>query len=96
MAASSFVGREVERVRVADALVGSRVVTLTGMGGIGKTRLALQVADDVLPRFLDGVWLCELASVRDPGGVTDAVAGVLRVTARAGSRLAGLPHCLFA
>ncbi len=49
--ASSFVGREVERVRVADALVGSQVVTLTGTGGIGKTRLALQVADEVLPRF---------------------------------------------
>ena len=80
--ASSFVGRDVELVRVADALVGSRVVTLTGVGGVGKTRLALQAAGQVLPQFRDGAWLCELASIRDPGGVVDAVAAVFRVSAR--------------
>ena len=79
---SSFVGREVESVRVTEALERSRVVTLTGVGGVGKTRLALQVARDVSPRFRDGVWLCELAAVRDPAAVLDAVAAVFRVSAR--------------
>jgi predicted ATPase/class 3 adenylate cyclase len=81
---SSFIGREHDLARVAKALEDSRVVTLTGVGGVGKTRLALQVAAEVLPRFKDGAWLCELASVRDPDQVIDAVAGALRVTARPG------------
>jgi predicted ATPase/class 3 adenylate cyclase len=82
--ASSFVGRDVELVRVADALEGSRVVTLTGVGGVGKTRLALQVAGEVLLRFRHGAWLAELAPVRDPNVVVDAVAGVFGVTPRPG------------
>jgi predicted ATPase/class 3 adenylate cyclase len=84
---SSFVGREKELSRVAKALEASRVVTLTGVGGVGKTRLALQTAAEVLPSFPDGAWLCELASVRDPDMVVDAVAGVFRVTARPGLSL---------
>jgi len=60
---SSFVGRESEVVQVGRALERARVVTLTGVGGVGKTRLALQVAAEVLPRFRDGAWLCELAPV---------------------------------
>src|SRR5262249_40429958 len=55
-----------------------------GPGGVGKTRLALQVAGQVAERFGDGAWLCELAPVRDPAGVDDAVAAVFPVTARAG------------
>jgi len=51
---------------------------------VGKTRLALQAAAHVAPRFGDGAWLCELAPVRDPAGVDDAVAAVFSVTARAG------------
>ena len=62
----------------------SRAVTLTGVGGVGKTRLALQVAGEMLSRFPQGVWLCELAAVREPDGVVDAVAGVFRVSSRAG------------
>jgi predicted ATPase/class 3 adenylate cyclase len=81
---SSFIGRGRELEQTAAALGEARVVTLTGVGGVGKTRLALQVARRVLPRFGDGVWLCELASVRDPGGVDDAVAAVFSVTAQAG------------
>ncbi len=57
------------------------------MGGVGKTRLALQVAGEVLPRFREGAWLCELAAVRDPDGVVAAVAAVFGVTARAGRSL---------
>ena len=63
---SSFVGRERELARGVEALGSSRVVTLTGVGGVGKTRLALQLAAEVLPRFRDGAWLVELAPVRDP------------------------------
>jgi len=59
-------------------------VTLTGPGGVGKTRLALQAAAQMAGRFADGAWLCELAPVRDPAGVDDAVAAVFSVTARAG------------
>ena len=79
---SSFVGRRKGIKRVAAALAESRLVTLTGVGGVGKTRLAMQVAAEVLPRFRDGAWLVELASVRDPDRVVDAVASVFRVSAR--------------
>ena len=58
---SSFIGRKADVARVAAALDTSRVVTVTGVGGVGKTRLALQVAADVLPRYRDGAWLVELA-----------------------------------
>jgi predicted ATPase/class 3 adenylate cyclase len=81
---SSFIGRERELEQTGAALGEARVVTLTGAGGVGKTRLALQAAAEVAPRFADGAWLCELAPVRDPAGVDDAVAAVFSVTARAG------------
>jgi predicted ATPase/class 3 adenylate cyclase len=81
---SSFIGRARELEQTAAALNQARVVTLTGPGGVGKTRLALQSAGQVAKRFGDGVWLCELAPVRDPAGVDDAVAAVFSVTARAG------------
>ena len=81
---SSFIGRTRELDQVAAVLGEARVVTLTGAGGVGKTRLALQAAGQVAPRFGDGAWLCELAPVRDPAGVDDAVAAVFAVTAPAG------------
>src|SRR5215831_14705130 len=81
---SSFVGRARELEQTAAALGQARVVTLTGPGGVGKTRLALQVAGQIAERFGDGAWLCQLAPVRDPAGVDDAVAAVLSVTAGAG------------
>src|SRR6516164_3527657 len=84
LAVSSFIGRERELEQTAAALGQARVVTLTGPGGVGKTRLALQAAAQVAPRFGDGAWLCELAPVRDPAGVDDAVAVVLSVTPQAG------------
>jgi predicted ATPase len=84
---SSFIGRQAEAARVAAALAESRVVTLTGVGGVGKTRLALQVAADLLPRYREGAWLVELAPVRDPAGVAEAVAAVFHLAARAGQSL---------
>ena len=79
---SSFIGRARELGQTAAALGEARVVTLIGVGGVGKTRLALQVAGQVLPRFGDGAWLCELAPIRDAAGVDGAVAAVFSVAAR--------------
>ena len=84
---SSFIGREREIARIVAALDETRAVTLTGVGGVGKTRLAMQVAARVLPRFREGAWLVELAPLRDPGGVPGALAAVFRVTARSGMTL---------
>src|SRR6185437_6237265 len=78
------IGRARELKQTAAALGEARVVTLIGVGGVGKTRLALRVAEQVLPRFGDGAWLCELAPIRDAAGVDDAVAAVFSVTARGG------------
>jgi predicted ATPase len=63
----------------------SRVVTLIGVGGVGKTRLAVQTAAEVLPRYCDGVWLCELGPLSDPGQVPNVVANALGVRQRPGS-----------
>ena len=76
---TSFVGR----AEVVDEIVGQlgqyRLVTITGPGGAGKTRLAGEVAKQVAARFADGVWLAELAAVRDPGQVAAAVAAALGI-----------------
>jgi len=85
---SSFVGRHRELARVIEALHDARQVTLTGVGGVGKTRLALQVAAEIMPRFREGAWLVELAAVRDPAGVPDAFAAVFGVTPRSGQSVA--------
>lgn len=63
---SSFIGRRRELADIADRLKGSRLVTLTGVGGAGKTRLALQAAADGIDDFSGGVWMVELASLVDP------------------------------
>jgi predicted ATPase/class 3 adenylate cyclase len=84
---SSFVGRRRETDRVAKAIEECRVVTLTGVGGVGKTRLAVQVAAEVLPRFREGAWLVELAPVRDPEGVVAAFASVFGLGPRVGMTL---------
>ena len=60
----------------------SRVVTLIGVGGVGKTRLASQVAAEALPAFSDGAWLCELAAIKDPDAVPEAVSACLGVRQR--------------
>ena len=58
---TSFVGRERDIAEIERLLATTRLLTLTGAGGVGKTRLALQVASQVLDQFLDGVWLVEVA-----------------------------------
>ena len=82
--ATSFVGRDVEVKELTDLVRAHRLVTLTGVGGVGKTRLAVQVAAELAAEFADGVWLVELAPVGDPAAVPDVVATALGVTAQAG------------
>ncbi len=84
---TSFVGREADLTAVANALGAARLVTLTGVGGVGKTRLALQAAAEVLPRFPDGAWLCELAAAEDPETMEQVVAAALGVAPRPGISL---------
>ena len=85
---TSFVGRDDDVAGVAKALDESRLVTLTGVGGVGKTRLAIQVAAELLPRFTDGVWLCELAATNDPDLLAQVMVAALGVQPRAGRSLA--------
>ena len=81
---TSLIGRESEVAGVAAALKAHRVVTLTGVGGVGKTRLALEVAARSADDFPDGVWVFELAAVTDPAAIPDAVAAVLGITQQPG------------
>jgi predicted ATPase len=81
---TSFVGRESELLDIAAALEAHRVVTLSGVGGVGKTRLALEVAARLARNFPDGVWVIELAAIGDPDAVPEAVAAVLGVTQQPG------------
>src|SRR5262249_15559358 len=76
---TSFVGRAHEMAEVNDLLQGTHLLTVTGSGGVGKTRLALQVAADRLDLYPDGVWLIELAPLADPALVPPTVAAVLGV-----------------
>ena len=76
---SSFVGRESEIAEVERLLDQTRLLTLTGPGGSGKSRLALAVADELLPRFGDGAWFVDLAPVTDPALVPAALAKALGV-----------------
>ena len=77
--ATSFIGRKQELAHARQLLRTTRLLTLLGMGGLGKSRLSLQLAADVLDGYPDGVWLVELAPVSDATRVPDAVAAVLGV-----------------
>src|SRR5579884_2465087 len=76
---SSFVGRERAQASVQELLAAHRLVTLVGTGGVGKTRLALAVAEGSLDRYPDGAWLVELAALADPGLVPLTIAQTLRL-----------------
>jgi predicted ATPase len=70
-------------------VAGSALVTVTGPGGVGKTRLAVQAPADLLPSFGDGAWLCELAAAADSEPMAQLVATTLRVRSRPGLSAAG-------
>jgi len=69
---------------VQEAVKAHQLVTLTGVGGVGKTRLAMEVAAQLADEFPNGVWFFELAAVADPAAVPDAVAAVLGITQQSG------------
>jgi len=81
---TSFVGRRGELAEVRRLLAGSRLVTLTGVGGVGKTRLALRAAAGLRRAFPDGVWLVRLDQLRDEALVAQAVAGALGLQGQGG------------
>ncbi|MDX3852609.1 ATP-binding protein [Streptomyces sp. AK02-01A] len=77
---SPFVGRAEELSALTERLVRSRLVTVVGVGGVGKTRLAVRAAHLVKKRYCDGVWLAELSALRDPGLLEHALAEALGLT----------------
>jgi predicted ATPase len=85
---TSFVGRDAEIAQVGTALKAHRLVTLTGVGGVGKTRLALEVAARTAEHYPDGVFVIELAAVTDPAAIPEAVAAVLGIIQQPGLSLA--------
>jgi predicted ATPase len=97
MPLTSLVGREREVATLRDLLQREeiRLLTLTGPGGVGKTRLAVRVAEEVAPHVPDGTWFVPLASIRDPALVLSTIAQALQVR-EAGHRslLEGLAHVL--
>ncbi|WP_420878381.1 hypothetical protein [Streptomyces sporangiiformans] len=78
-ALTTFVGRRRDIAEIRRRLGTARLLTLTGVGGVGKTRLALEAAAASGKGFPDGVWLVDLAPVRDPSAVADATATALGV-----------------
>jgi predicted ATPase/class 3 adenylate cyclase len=84
---SSFVGRDAEIEETVRLLGDHRLVTLTGPGGTGKTRLAVAVASELLPSFPDGAFFVDLAPIADPGQVCPAICEVLGVREEPGSDL---------
>src|SRR5829696_4245780 len=83
-----FIGRQDQMIEIKRRILdGTRLLTLTGPGGTGKTRLAIEVAGDTLTAFEDGAWLVDLSSVMDPSLVISAIAEVLGVTPEAGHSL---------
>ncbi|HEU0291692.1 MAG TPA: tetratricopeptide repeat protein [Anaerolineales bacterium] len=87
---TSFIGREREITQVKRLVLGDRFVTLTGPGGTGKTRLALQIAAELLELFPDGVWLVELAAISDSTLVPNSVAAVLGIRESSGRPILNL------
>jgi len=83
-ATTSLIGRESEVTEIQAEVKAHGLVTLTGVGGVGKTRLALEVAARLADEYPDGVWLFELAAVTDPASIPDAVAAVLGITQQPG------------
>ncbi|HLK60985.1 MAG TPA: tetratricopeptide repeat protein [Chthonomonadaceae bacterium] len=86
---TSFIGREKELTEIKVHLAGTRLLTLTGSGGCGKTRLSIHVAADMLEDYPDGVWFVELAPLADPGLAPQAVAEALRVREVPGEPILG-------
>jgi predicted ATPase/DNA-binding winged helix-turn-helix (wHTH) protein len=81
---SDLIGRDLELREVVSLAGSHRLVTLTGAGGVGKTRLALEAARQLLPQFRDGVWIAELSPLSDPNCVPAAIAAAVGIELAAG------------
>lgn len=81
---TTFIGREKEMMEVKQELADHRLVTLTGSGGTGKTRLSLQVAADVLDQFPQGIWFVELAPLTDPEQIPQTILSAIGISEQAG------------
>jgi predicted ATPase/class 3 adenylate cyclase/Tfp pilus assembly protein PilF len=84
---TSFIGREREQAEIKRLLDGTRLLTLLGMGGLGKTRLSLQIGADVLDKYPDGVWFVDLAPIKDASLVPNVAAQVLGVREEPGKAI---------
>ena len=84
VSATSFVGREKEMKEVRDLLLQNRLVTLTGSGGCGKTRLSQEIAISLLEEYKDGVWFIDLAPITDPNLVAKEIIQVLNIQEESG------------
>jgi predicted ATPase/DNA-binding winged helix-turn-helix (wHTH) protein len=84
---TSFIGREKEIAQIKELLGTTRLLTFVGAGGCGKTRLAMQVAGDLLESYSDGIWLVELAALAEPGLVPQTVANILGLKEQPGENL---------
>jgi predicted ATPase len=95
IARTAFIGREHDVADVKELLNSHAVVTLVGSGGVGKTRLALQVASELLDRYPDGVWFVDLAPISDPELVSSVTAQAVGMSQQAGRRIdEAIPHWL--
>jgi predicted ATPase/class 3 adenylate cyclase len=81
---TSFIGREKEMEEIKQSILTHRLVTLTGVGGTGKTRLSLQVAADLLDQFPEGVWFVELAALSDPDLIPQTILSALGIPEQPG------------
>ncbi len=88
---TSFIGRERELEKIARLLENSRLITIAGPGGCGKTRLALRAADTSAGRFPDGVWIVELEALDDPALILPCVLQTLSIPPHARPPGAGNP-----
>jgi len=79
---TSFIGRKKEVAQIQDLIMKNRLMTLTGPGGVGKTRLALQVANTLFDYFREGIWLVELAKISEPERVVSTIANSLKISER--------------
>lgn len=87
---TSFIGRNTELTQAMRLLADARLLTITGSGGVGKSRLAIQLANQLLPQFSDGVWVVALAAIENPSHVAVAAAHALGVSYEEGTALDAL------
>jgi non-specific serine/threonine protein kinase len=77
---TTFIGREKEQADVIKLIDRHRLITLTGSGGVGKSRLSIKVGEQVLADYADGVWFVELASLSDPALLAPTVTALFGIT----------------